>query len=275
MNDTLHAILVLVVLLAAGPAGPGCAAAQTESGETSVDAPTGSTVPTKVTVRAVANDAKVIGSNVGGARIRIEAVRSGRILAEGRQEGDTGDTRRIMETPRERGATVYGTGGAAAFRTALDLTRPVLVDVSATGPLDSNPPLYRASRRMLLVPGRDVTGEGIVLQLNGFTVELIAPEDELVRAGDPVEVRSRVTMLCGCGTEPGGMWDSDRYTIEARLLEDGRTVSRTDLSFAGTMSTYRGRIEPPEPGRYTLQVLATDAERSNFGRAETSLVVAN
>lgn len=231
-------------------------------------------IPTQVTVRAVASDAKVIGTNVGGARVRIEEVPSGRVLAEGLQRGGTGDTELIVQAPRERGSTVYGTEGAAAFRTTLNLEAPTLVDVTAIGPLGSEPPHYRASRRMLLIPGHDVTGEGIVLELSGFTVELLTPSEPVANpTGTSLAVRARVTMLCGCGTEPGGMWNADRYTIEARLLRDGRPVVRTGLSFAGTMSTYEGTLDPPEPGSYTLQVLAIDAERANFGRAEIPVVV--
>ena len=42
-------------------------------------------VPTRVMVRAVARDAKIIGSGVGGALIRIVNAATGEVLAEGKQ----------------------------------------------------------------------------------------------------------------------------------------------------------------------------------------------
>lgn len=268
----LLAGLLTLSLAESAPAQTGASSADASD----VDSPG---IPTDVVVRAVAHDAKVIGSNVGGARIRIEAVRSGRVLAEGLQEGGTGDTGRIMQEPHPRGGTIYGTEGAAAFRATLNLERPTLVDVTAIGPLGSDPAHYRASRRMLLVPGQDVVGEGIVLTLQGFTVEILSPERGLLAAAEPdaetgvVPVRARITMLCGCGTEPDGMWNANRYQIEGRLLENGEAVARSALEFAGTMSTYESSLRAPEPGTYTLQVLAMDAERGNFGIAERTVTI--
>jgi hypothetical protein len=44
-------------------------------------------VPTKVLVRAVSRDAKIIGDGVGGARITIRHATSGEVLAQGIQRG--------------------------------------------------------------------------------------------------------------------------------------------------------------------------------------------
>src|SRR3972149_4121268 len=71
---------------------------------------------TKVTVRVVSKDSKVIGSGVGGAFVRIKNLENGEILAQGKQEGGTGDTERIMVQPRRRGEPLYGIPGAALFQ---------------------------------------------------------------------------------------------------------------------------------------------------------------
>lgn len=60
-------------------------------------------VPTKVIVRVVSKDAKVIGSGVGGALVRIKNLETGETLAQGKQDGGTGDTDRIMVKPHRRG----------------------------------------------------------------------------------------------------------------------------------------------------------------------------
>jgi len=71
---------------------------------------------TKIIVRVVSKDSKVIGSGVGGAFVRIKNLETGEILTQGKQEGGTGDTERIMVRPRRRGETLYGTPDAAFFQ---------------------------------------------------------------------------------------------------------------------------------------------------------------
>ena len=230
-------------------------------------------VPTQVRVRVVSHDAKLIGSNVGGARIVIQDAATGAVLAEGMQAGSTGDTERIMVTPHERGATIYGTEDAAGFLATLDLARPITVDVTAYGPMEPAHAMQRATKRMLLVPGQDVLGEGVLLELNGFTVRLLDVPHR-AEAEAPMPVRAHVTMLCGCPTEPGGLWDADRITITAQLRgPDGTVATEVPLSFAGTTSTYEGSVPVPDAGAYTLEVIAADAERANFGMTAQMLVV--
>lgn len=255
------ALFALSVPAAPGPtSAPSRAAAPAES--------------TTVVVRAVAHDAKVIGSGVGGARITIRDAETGDVLARGLQEGGTGSTERIMRRPHRRGDTIYGTGGAAKFEATLGLQRPTRVEVVAEGPLGTPHATQRASRTVLLVPGRDVTGEGVVLELHGFTVELDRPAAaQAVPAGEPLPVRARVTMLCGCPTTPGGLWDADRIDVAARLVRAGRVVAESSLSYAGETSTFSGQITPPGPGSYQLVVLAEESARANAGMARREVRV--
>lgn len=155
----------------------------------------GEGVPTKVMVRAVSRDAKVIGTNVGGARITIREVASGAVLAEGIQKGGTGSTDLIMVRPRVRGTTVFDTDGTAGFLATLTLERPTVVEVTAEGPLGTPQSTQRVSKTVLLVPGQDVVGEGIILEIHGLTVDLLSPSAQArVSVRSPVEVRAAVTM---------------------------------------------------------------------------------
>jgi len=228
-------------------------------------------VPTTVVVRAVSNDAKLVQDPVGGAHITIEHAETGEVLAEGRQTGDSGSTDKIMRQPHERGATIYDVPGAAKYKTTLALKRPTRVRITAKGPLDYPRTQQTASKTMLLMPGRDVTGDGVTLTLHGFIVEVLSPETVDAAPGASLNVRARVRMMCGCPTEPGGLWAANRYTIRAQLLRDGTVVADAPLSFAGTTSEYTGTISVPEAGATRLRVTATDAERVHFGTATTSL----
>lgn len=269
------ALLVLGALPASVPhdgtetsAGPGPGVEAAAAQETPRDD------ETTVVVRAVAHDAKVIGSGVGGARITIREAETGEVLARGLQEGGTGSTERIMRTPHDRAGTVYSAGDAASYEATLSLDSPTRVEIAAEGPLGTPHATQRASRTMILIPGRDVTGEGVILELYGFTVELQRPADDTVpAAGGPIPVRASVTMLCGCPIEPGGLWDADRIEVTARLVREGRVVRETEMEYAGETSIFEGTITPPSAATYELVVLASDAERANFGRVRTGITV--
>lgn len=236
--------------------------------------------PTPLVVHVVSGDAKIIGSMVGGVHVLVREVATGRVLAEGVQEGGTGNTDLIMG-PRERGMTVFDTEGAARFRAELAIDEPTMVEVVATGPLGSaedaaaglRPDTRRASTTLLVVPGHGMEGDGVVLTLRGFTVSLLEPAAPgfSLGAGESMAVRARITMLCGCPTEPGGLWDADRFTLLAQWVRDGRVLAETPLEFAGTTSEYRAQLLVPAefaPGPVTVRVLAIDAERANTGMAE-------
>src|SRR6202047_3593010 len=92
---------------------------------------------TKVMVRAIARDAKIIGKGVGGARITIREVSSGKVLAQGMLQDGTGETALIIEKPHVRGEKIYDTPGASGFLAVLNLERPTVVDGTAGGPLGS------------------------------------------------------------------------------------------------------------------------------------------
>jgi len=228
------------------------------------------TVPTRLLVRVLAHDAKIIGSGVGGAKITVMDARTGAILASGVQEGGTGNTDVIMRTPWTRGAPLFDVDGTGSWLATLELAEPTLVEVVAEGPLGFEESAQRGSKTLLMVPGRDVVGEGLVVELNGFTVVIESPG---AQAGRTVDVRAKVTMLCGCPTEPGGLWDSDRFEVLARLVRDGRVVAESTLTFAGETSFYSGQLTPPEPGEYEVQVLALDPLRANNGMARRGITV--
>lgn len=222
--------------------------------------------PTKLLVRVVANDAKIIGSGVGGARIVIRDVSTGEVLATGVQEGSTGDTQFIMVDPIERGGKVFDTPGAAGYTATLQLSKPTQVEIVVEGPLGTAHAMQRASKTVLMVPGQHLEGEGVIVVLNGFTVEILSPAEGTVTDGE-LEVQARVTMLCGCPTEPGGLWDANHIEITARLVRDGRVVAEVPLAYAGQTSTYRGTIASPGSGEAELQVIAVDVGRANTGMA--------
>ncbi len=70
-----------------------------------------------------------------------------------------------------------------------------MVEITAEGPLGNPQATQRASKTLLLVPGQHLLGEGVLLEIHGFIVDLLAPvAGAEVRAGQPLPVRVKVTM---------------------------------------------------------------------------------
>lgn len=229
---------------------------------------------TRITVRAISHDAKIIGSGAGGVRVVIRRVRDGSVLADGIQTGGTGDTDALVRQPRVRGTHPYDTPDAAAFRTTLSLDAPTLVDITAIGPLGDPEGMTEATKRVLLVPGHHVEGDGILIELTGLTVKIQEPRSEQpVAAGQPFTVRALVEMLCGCPTEPGGLWDSNKMTIVATIHRDGQPISTRPLLYAGTRSLYTADFDGLGAGRYEVHVVATQDGSGNAGQARTRVTV--
>ncbi len=150
---------------------------------------------TRVMIRAVSRDAKVIGTHVGGAQITVRDLESGKVLAEGVQLGGTGDTRKIMIEPRARDAVVYNTPGTAGFLAKIPLTRPTHVEITAEGPLGYPQATQKTSKTLWLVPGKDILGEGILLEIHGFIVEILEPAaGAALQKGQEIPVRARLRM---------------------------------------------------------------------------------
>ena len=231
-------------------------------------------IETRLVIRVLAHDAKLIGSSVGGAHIVIKEVSSGRVLADGVQEGDTGNTQKIIVEPYMRHGERFNTEGAAAFVATLFLERPTVIEIAAYAPLGNPEATLRSTKQMLVVPGRHVEGEGIVLELNGFTVDWLTPDpEEPVDSGAELSIRVKVTMLCGCPTQPGGLWDAAFIDVVARVIEEGRVLQETPFSFSGETSIYEGVVRAPNAGRYLIEILAMDDEHGNFGRAVRTITV--
>ena len=228
---------------------------------------------TTVVVRGAANDGKLLDDLVGGVRVRITDARTGKLLATGIQHGNSGDTKAIMVEPRRRGAPIFDTPGAAAFTARLALARPTLVRITASGPLKYPQSVRTTEKVMLVIPGRDVTGEGVVLQLNGLIVHVLDLAPAPMPDGYKVAVTAHVAMMCGCPTTPGGIWDSNTMEIAAQAWHNGRLVGSARMSYAGQPDTYIATLEGLPPGHYTVRVLASTATHVNAGRDDRPLTI--
>lgn len=219
--------------------------------------------PTHVMVRAQAQDAKFIGDHMGGVQITLTDARTGAVLAKGLTKGGTGDTPRIMKTPRTRGMGLTDPS-AAGFEALLDLKQPTLVRVDAVGPVGKPGAAIKISSTQWILPGRDIVGDGWVLNFPGLVIEpttTVSPDGAL-------QISAKVSLMCGCPIEPGGIWNADTYKVEAHLMKGDHDIFTTLLTYAGQPSQFSGALSHAPMGRYRLRLIAADTTTSNTGVVE-------
>ena len=234
--------------------------------------------PTTILVRVVAHGAMVLGKEVGGARVTITDVATKQILASGIQQGDAGDQNHIMRTPRLIEEPHYSSRPAAAFIATFDLLQPTLVEVTADGPLAYPASAQRASTTVWLVPGQDMTNDGIVLHLYGYIIQLEHPKPgEPLIAKEDVPLRASVRTLSGALVRPHGDWDSRNIHIYGELMIGSRVVERVQLFYSGEGATFEAPFFVPlpndAPNGIILRVTAADPAGGNFGISQATYPV--
>ena len=228
---------------------------------------------TRLTVRALAGDAKFIGSSMSGMEVLIRDADTGELLDRGVTRGATGDTARILQSPRERYRPL-STQGAAAYLSVLDLDRPRRISVTVRGPLSQPQARAEASSTRWVFPGKHIEeGDGWLIDVPGLAVDVLGPAAHSYLEKGVVTVSASVVMLCGCNTSPGGTWDADEMEIEAHVLLNGEPLSSPPMRYADRPSHYTADIDASRPGVYEVSVTAYDPRTGNTGLDRTSFVV--
>jgi hypothetical protein len=220
----------------------------------------------------------VLGREVGGARITITDVATGRILVTGTQQGDTGDQNQIMRTPHMMEEPIYSSRPSAAFTTTLQLQKPTLVEISAEGPLAYPHARQKTSKTLFLIPGQDLTQDGIVLHLYGYLVQIEhpKPQEALIARAD-VKLRASVRTLSGSLVRPHGDWDSRKIHIYGEVLIGDRAIERLQMFYDEGSRTFEAPFFVPpsndELRNITLRVVATDPASGNSGVSHSTYPV--
>jgi hypothetical protein len=230
-------------------------------------------IPTSLVVRVVGSHGMPLGDSVGGAAVTIRDVTTGAVLASGKQTGPGGDLRAIMQTPRLPTEQIYSAKDSASYKVDLVLSKPTLVEVIGEGPLNFPATKRRASKTVLLYPGKNMTGDGVVLQLYGLIVQIDAPKpDRPLGIGDAVTIRATVRMMCDCIVEPYGNWDSRKMSLDGEVRIDDAAVGRMEFFHQGPKGIFQGDYTIPKwlkgKDRLTLRVVASDADGINVGYDE-------
>lgn len=230
-------------------------------------------VETEVVVRAKSKDAKFIGTSMGGAKVVIRDSTTGEILSKGFTRGGTGDTAKLMKHPHKRHVALSDES-AAKYTAVIDINEPRFVNVEVLAPFAQQQSVVKSSTQVWLIPGKDITGDGIIVEIPGFAIDVLSPRtaEKIKLAQNPstVRVKANVVMMCGCPIEPGGIWDSNQYEVETTIIKDGENIGSVPLKYAGETSLFHGDIEISEPGTYELIVHSYDPVTGNTGVDRTT-----
>ena len=220
---------------------------------------------TQVVIRAKSKDAKFIGSSIGGAKVIVRKKSTGEILVQGFTEGSTGNTDIIMRQPHERYQPI-ATEGTAKFVANLEIGKPEFVEVEVIAPYNQKQAAISATTELWVIPGKDITGDGVVVEIPGFIVDVLAPQThETIEKEQSVEIAANVVMMCGCPLTSGGMWDADSIEVVAIVTIDGKLHDHIPLSISEKANTFKGSIPTPSPGLYEVTVYSFDPRTGNTG----------
>lgn len=225
-------------------------------------------VETKIIVRAKSRDAKFIGSSMGGAKVVIKDGDTGDVIKEGLTVGGTGDTKKLILEPIKRGSQLSDPS-AAKFEASIDIEEPRLITIEVYAPYSQRQSMTKSSTQVWLIPGKDLIGDGITVEIPGFAVDIVMPQiPEGIRLSGGkaiIPIRANIVMMCGCPTEPGGLWDSIKYEIKAIIKYDGKISGAMPLKYADKKSTFEAELEVSRAGLYEIIVYSYDPATGNTG----------
>ncbi len=231
---------------------------------------------TTVIVRVKAKDAKFIGSSLGGAYVVIRNKANNSILAEGKTSGSTGNTDLIMKFPKERNA-ILTDDATAKFKATIDIDEPTFVSIEVLSPFNNKQAQTRVSSEFWMIPGKDILGDGIIMEVPGFIIDILQPRTHQYIPlktinGKPLQIQANIVMMCGCVIEKGGVWDSDKIETKAIINKDGKFVREVNLTLVST-NLFEGSFPVSHAGNYEIILYAFDPKTGNTGVDKINYVI--
>ena len=231
---------------------------------------------TKIIVRAKAKDAKFVGSSLGGSYVIIRNKTNNRILAEGRTIGSTGNTDLIMNTPKERG-NIISDEQTSKFLATIDIDEPTFINIEVISPFNNKQAQGKVSTELWLIPGKDILGDGIILEIPGFIIDILKPRTHHYISfnsikNKPFEIKANIVMMCGCTINKGGIWDSENIEVKAILKKNGTHLKDVNMSLTET-NLFKGNINLTSAGQYEIIVYAYNAKSGNTGVDKVNYVI--
>jgi len=231
---------------------------------------------TKIIIRAKAKDAKFIGTPIGSALVIVRNNLTGEILAKGLTTGGSGSTDVIIKKPIARGQSITDSA-TAKFVATVNITEPTFADIEVIAPVNRRNGTVKATTQVWLIPGKDILGDGIVLEIPGFILDILSPTThqfiklDSIKSGE-LKFKASLTLECGCPITKGGVWNSDDITVSAIVKREGVKTREVPLQFT-EQNIFEGILKVKEKGDYELDVYAYNAKTGNTGLDRINFVV--
>lgn len=223
---------------------------------------------TKLVVRAKAKDAKFLPATLG-VHVTIKNNMTGEVLAKGMAIGGSGNTELIMADAIRRGQQLADES-TSKFETVLMLNEPVFVDIEVIASVNRKNGTRKVTTQTWLIPGKDIKGDGLVVEIPGFIVDILSPTTQQYTRLSTIKdgvmpLKASITMACGCVISKGGTWDSEAFTIKAVIMRDGKEVGEFPLKITQVWNNFEGDIPVQMKGDYLIYVYAFDPKTGNTG----------
>jgi len=230
---------------------------------------------TRLIVRAQAKDAKFIGTGIGGAYVTVRNNLTGEILAKGLTTGTSGNTDLMMKG-QVRGLPVIDTA-TAKFEANIVVSEPTFVDIEAVAPITRRNASVKSTTQVWLIPGKDITGKGILLEFPGFILDVLSPSThEFIKLDDlkgNLKFKVSLTMMCGCTITKGGIWDANGIEVKAIVKKEGVRITEVPLVITAAANIFEGNLKNVTKGNYELVIYAYDAKTGNTGVDHINFVI--
>ena len=126
-----------------------------------------------------------------------------------------------------------------------------------------------AQTELWLIPGKHILGDGIILEIPGFIVDVLYPRTHQYIKGSELDqsalkLRTNIVMMCGCTINKDGLWDANRIEVEAIIKRNGYWLKNHSLEWIDT-NLFEVNLEKLEAGQYEIFVTAYDSVSGNTG----------
>lgn len=232
---------------------------------------------TKITIRALAKDAKFIGTGIGGAYVTVKNHYTQEVLAKGSTTGASGNTQTIVTAPKSRYSRITD-DQTAKFVAELAITEPTLVDIEVIAPFNRKHAAIKSSTQLWAIPGKDISGDGIILEIPGFILDILSPKTHEVlefASNQPKEIPLKINlvMMCGCVIQNDGIWNAKNYEVTATVRKNGIELTKVDLVKTNEDNAFEAKIPVKESGNYEVIVTAFDHKTYNTGVDKINFVI--
>lgn len=177
-----------------------------------------------------------------------------------------------MQEPLTRGNELSDEN-TAGFLARLNIEKPLFINIEAVAPVNKKQASVRSSTQMWAIPGKNIGGDGVILEVPGFVVDILSPQThERIGAKEEVEIKANVVMMCGCPITPGGIWNADDYEISTVITSEAGESRTIKLEPMDKPSTFSAKTTL-SPGNYEIVVYAFDSATGNTGLDKTNIIV--